>query len=99
MRQALKLAALGGMMAGLAHEINNPLAVISGNAQFLTSHFKDRPITQISSQDWKEIVASFCAIDRESERCAKLIAGLVQLSHSSRDETPRQENVWEGNAP
>ena len=99
MRQALKLAALGEMIAGLAHEINNPLTVISGNAQFLTSHFKDRPITQISSQDWKEIVASFCAIDRESERCAKLVADLLQLSHHSRDVTPRQENVLEGKAP
>src|SRR6202035_1576801 len=33
--QALKLAALAELAAGAGHEINNPLAVISGQAQYL----------------------------------------------------------------
>jgi len=36
--QALKLSAMAELAAGAGHEINNPLAVISGQAQYLLSH-------------------------------------------------------------
>jgi two-component system NtrC family sensor kinase len=39
--QAGKLAALAEFAAGAGHEINNPLAVISGQAQYLLSHERD----------------------------------------------------------
>jgi signal transduction histidine kinase len=37
----LKLSAMGELAAGAGHEINNPLAVISGQAQYLASHETD----------------------------------------------------------
>ena len=39
--QGGKLAALAEFSAGAGHEINNPLAVISGQAQYLLSHERD----------------------------------------------------------
>ena len=36
-----KLAALAEFAAGAGHEINNPLAVISGQAQYILSHKED----------------------------------------------------------
>jgi len=42
--QRLKLAALAELAAGAGHEINNPLAVISGQAQYL--------LKKVSSGQW-----------------------------------------------
>ncbi len=39
--QACKLAALAEFAAGAGHEINNPLAVISGQAQYLLGHQRE----------------------------------------------------------
>lgn len=49
-----KLDALGELAAGAGHEINNPLAVISGQAQYLLNHETDptrcRPLQTIIGQ-------------------------------------------------
>ena len=49
-----KLAALAELAAGAGHEINNPLAVISGQAQYLLNHEADpnrrRPLQTIIGQ-------------------------------------------------
>jgi len=93
MCQTEKLAALGEMVADLAHTINNPLSVIYGNAQFLSSTFKDVALERLSPQDWKEIVACFTSIEREGERCCGLMASLLQLSHCPQPglETPKTD--------
>ncbi len=38
-----RLAAIGEVVASVNHEINNPLMIISGNAQFLEMSMKDYP--------------------------------------------------------
>lgn len=42
-RQSEKMAAVGEMAAGIAHEFRNPLAAISGSAQLLAQRLKDQP--------------------------------------------------------
>jgi len=44
LNRSKKLAAIGELAAGVAHEINNPLNVISGNAEILSKESQDKNI-------------------------------------------------------
>jgi two-component system NtrC family sensor kinase len=39
--QTEKMSSLGQMVAGIAHEINNPIGFIQGNVTHLTTYFQD----------------------------------------------------------
>lgn len=76
-----KLASLGEMAAGVAHEINNPLAVISGNVSLL-SKFREDP---------EKFLAKTETIIRSTERIAKIVKGLRKFSRTSNGETKKPE--------
>jgi signal transduction histidine kinase/sensor domain CHASE-containing protein len=67
-----RLSALGEMAAGLAHEVNNPLAVISGSIHTLSKH-KDNP-EQFAKR--KE------TIERCIERISKIVNNLRKFSRT-----------------
>lgn len=69
MIQYEKLAGIGTMAAGLAHEINNPLAVILGNAQFLDD-------TAVEPQIKKRTQA----ILKHGQRCGEIVQSLLRFS-------------------
>ena len=72
-----KLASLGEMAAGIAHEINNPMAIIAGNIP-LFKKFKDQP-----EKFETKIESTLKACDR----VAKIVNGLRKFSRSHK-ETP-----------
>lgn len=75
-----KLASLGEMSAGIAHEINNPLAVIAGNLP-LISKYRDQP---------EKLETKVAAMNRAVVRIEKIVHGLRKFSRTS-DEVQRQE--------
>lgn len=81
--QAQKLAAVGEFAAGLGHEINNPLAIISGTAGILAEEFESdqAPETDRVIDDLKKIEDTVLRIRSISD-------GLKTLTRRD-DETPR----------
>ncbi|MEO7161890.1 MAG: hybrid sensor histidine kinase/response regulator, partial [Bdellovibrionia bacterium] len=69
--QASKMAAMGSLIAGLSHELNNPLAAISMNAELL---LRARKI------DDPKLIKSVETIRIQTERCARLVRALLDFS-------------------
>ncbi len=67
-----RLAAIGEIAASINHEINNPLMIISGNAQFLEMTLQD------ASEDIK---ARIRTIAEETERISKVTQKLRQIKN------------------
>jgi signal transduction histidine kinase len=71
--RSAKLASMGELAAGVAHEIDNPLSVISGNIQLLLNKIEKGD----SSREELGI------IQRASERCGKIVESLLEYSRIS----------------
>jgi signal transduction histidine kinase len=71
MLQSEKLASLGVLSAGVAHELNNPLSNISTSCQLLLEELKEAPPEQLES--WLR------QIDSETERGRRIVRTLLEF--------------------
>ncbi|HSV30829.1 MAG TPA: ATP-binding protein [Atribacteraceae bacterium] len=76
-RQIEKLSTLGRFISGIAHEINNPLAVIYGYSQMLLQSL-DRETADC--RECKTVRRGLERIEDEAEHCGKLIQNLIDFS-------------------
>ncbi|WP_159718912.1 PAS domain S-box protein [Geminicoccus flavidas] len=78
--QSEKLTAMGSLLAGVAHELNNPLSVVLGQADILMEEATDSSIRrraeriQRSADRCARIVRTFLAIARQKSRDRRLVA-------------------------
>jgi two-component system NtrC family sensor kinase len=70
--QREKLAAMGSLLASVAHELNNPLSVVMMQADLLGTERKDEPPAELVK-----------AISQSAERCVNIVRNFLALARQN----------------
>jgi len=69
-----RLASMGQLAAGIAHEVNNPLGVVLLYAHILKERCEKNP----------EIIQEIGMIAEQADRCKKIVSGLLQFARRNK---------------
>ena len=76
--QTGKLASIGELAAGVAHEINNPVAIITTERQILLDQFQNSHIDDMAFKN--QFSASMDQISIQSKRCKRITQNLLRFA-------------------
>ncbi|PKN29967.1 MAG: two-component sensor histidine kinase [Deltaproteobacteria bacterium HGW-Deltaproteobacteria-21] len=88
--RATRLAELGEMAAGFAHEINNPLQIMKSEQTLIETIFSDlkQKGELKESEDLKDVEDSMSQIKLQIDRCAKITQAILRFGRQS-DSAPK----------
>jgi signal transduction histidine kinase len=72
--QSEKMASMGQLAAGIAHEVNNPLGVVLMYAHLLRDERKDDP----------KLREDLSMITEQADRCKRIVAGLLHFARQNK---------------
>ena len=71
LRQSEKLTAMGSLLAGVAHELNNPLSIVMGRAALLAEKLGGHPLASDATR-----------IHEAAERCGRIVRTFLNMARS-----------------
>jgi two-component system NtrC family sensor kinase len=71
LRQSEKLTAMGSLLAGVAHELNNPLSIVMGRAALLAEKLDSHPLAADAQR-----------IHEAAERCGRIVRTFLNMARS-----------------
>ena len=75
-RQTEKMAAVGTLAAGIAHEINNPIGIITSRVELMLMEAREKGFAPDVMKDLK-------VLEKHAERVAKITRGLLSFSRQA----------------
>jgi two-component system NtrC family sensor kinase len=76
-----KLASLGTLVAGIAHEINNPLGIIAGYSEALLDRAKEKSL--LDNKEFEDFPEYLETIHNEIFRCKGILRSLLDFARPS----------------